>query len=417
MAIFQSYGGGAHGASPVVLNTTKPSMLGEIGSFLNQMGQIPAEMQQAMLKKQLNDLLLKSLSTPQTMQKQVQGPDQLVPKEGTTIEPLGDQSLVGMMPATEQSIGDLFSQQPGAMTTKDVANPEFTDVMSRLEKVGPAFGMKFPTPIENIYAASLAKSLGAGQLETQKQEGREKIEGIRTTGREALEHTKGEERRLTEADRQVNRVDIVKRNIESKEKIAANHEANIQNIATAKNLNDQEKIDKILKERTNFHEGVLTNYGKKINEMRRAADSLDEIRQIQQINGYKDDLTKQLTQIDKIIGKGASHEVEGELKSAVSNYNDIVDKVLQLDPDSTLVKIQDLDRDTWKNNLRSLFGQPQEKTIGTVPATPRSTTPKTRATETPAITTPNSNTKGTYLPSEITPEELKRRRDNIFNRK
>jgi hypothetical protein len=63
---FNSYAGGPHGLGPTVLPERK-SILGDIGSMLNQVGQILAQMQQANIKYQLNNLLMNALTQPQLL--------------------------------------------------------------------------------------------------------------------------------------------------------------------------------------------------------------------------------------------------------------------------------------------------------------------------------------------------------------
>ena len=417
---FNSYAGGPHGGQPVVINRVAPGLLGSLGEMFNQIGQIPAEMQQAELKARLNDLLIKSLSTPQTIQQTTPGQDILTPKEGTTLQPLEEsgQSLVGMQPATPQSIGDLFTKETTPSTTKTVPNPDYQAITSRMEKIGPAFGWKFPTPLEEAIQLAYAKSLGL-------------LPAIQARGEEArkTEASKGEIRKDVntslygnksdlETQRQGGRSELLDRNIESREKIANEHNQTIKSIATDKNTNDQTKVDKILKERANFHNAEIQNYGERTKVLQNSADNLNDIRNIQQVNGYKDDLTRQLTQIDKIIAKGGSPEVAGELNVAVSNYNDIVDKIKQIDPGSNLSKMQSMDAGGVMNYIRSLgipgSDQPY-KTVVPAPAgqpPPPTRTPRaTQPAQQPAAPLPNN----TYTPSQITPEELKKRRENIFN--
>lgn len=418
---FQSYTGGPHGERPVVMPNVRPSFLGEIGSMLNQIGQIPAEMQQATLKKQLNDLLISSLSTPQTIQKTTNTPDTLVPKEDTTLQPIGEsgQSLVGMMPATPESVGDLFTRQPGQPVTKTVTNPAFQDITDRMQAIGPAFGWKFPTPIEQIYAQYLAKASGLGELEKQKQQGRVEIQGMKGEQQQANIGTTYENKSKLETQRQEGRNELLDKNLESRQKIASEANQRMRDIAADRNLNDQQKIDKILDERRDFHNAEVKNYDGRTKVLQQQANSLEDIRNLGQINNFKDDLRTQLSQIDKIIAKGGQPEVAGELSQAVANYNDTVDKIKQLDPGSNLTKMQDMTAPGIGNWLKGItgMGTPSSTVVPAPAGTPPPRQPRTPATTpSPSIQAPSSMpTPGsTYRPSEISPEELQRRRNNIF---
>lgn len=397
MAQFQSYGGGPHGGSPIVL-PQRQGVLGDIGSLLSGIGQIPQQYQQgiasreaATLKSQLNNLLMKSLTLPREVPVQQDVPDDSF------------------------SFGDVLSkpeQQP---------NPEYVATQNRLRDVGPAFGFKYPTSAEELYMAQLAKSLGkepeltaksnakVNEIKTKAEEDRKKQEQLYSTDKPGFE-----------AVRQKNRMEQLTKLEEGRNARARQHEENVKNIANDKNANDQTKIDKVLRERSRYHQDQIIEQGKRTEVFRAGITSQDENRKVLQLNGWNDDLVKLRTQIDKIREMGSTDpSVQAELQSAVQQFNGTVDNIKQMDSGA---KLDYYDANDTKagvmNRLRSLMNpilpdlfNPPQKQLGIVPSKPAPTKP--------AQTKPMSNTTGAtpmYDPRTLSDEEVAKRRKAILGR-
>lgn len=405
---FENYRGGPHGGSPVVLPQKINSTLGDVGQFANQIGQIPGEMQQADIKTQLNNLLLQVLGTPQTIKQTTPGvqiPFNSTSGAGAGIDPNG----------VELPPGGSYGSMMTDPVTKDVPNPAYENSLSRLTQVGPAFGMKFPTPIENIYAAAMARSLGATETEKVRQQGRTELETQKQGGRETLQDTRGDQkleqigatgevRSSIEDQRQTNRQKLLTDNITSREKIATDHNISREKIANNNNLTDAQKTKDILAERSAHHKESEANYAERTKAIRSTTNNLDEIRVLQQINAFQDNLTAARTQIDKIRQlEQTDPSVQAELKTSVEQYNTTVDRIKALDPQSNLSKYTADDTEGGvKNFLRSMtqgiipgVGSPTrslQTTPNTTPAQKPAGTSAVPKTNTPAASTSSTTT-------------------------
>lgn len=128
MALFQSYSGGPHGASPIVL-PEKKSPLGEIGDALGALGKIPEQMQQAQYKKMLTDLLIKAISTDPTITQNI--PESTTMREDTTFS---TENVPAYATDHQEQIGDFLTKTPASISRS--MNPEYLDIMRKLEVSG-----------------------------------------------------------------------------------------------------------------------------------------------------------------------------------------------------------------------------------------------------------------------------------------
>ena len=375
MAIFNSYSGGPHGMGAMQL-PEKPGILGEIGKAMGAVGGIPAQMQQAQLKNALTDLLLQSLTTPQTIDQTVPGQITYNSGDAITSDPEGG------------SFGEIFTESP-SKTVKG-PNPKYTDVMNRLESVGPAFGMKFPTSGEDKYYNTMAKIAGQQDLaRTRGEETRKTNEALYGGNKLTLEDKKQENKSTYEDQRQGNREKSLEMNITSREKIAGEYNKTRESIAKDNRTSIEDRANKLLIENSRHHRASEENYGERTKAIKSSTNNMDEIRVFQQINQFQDNLRSTRAQIDKIRQLDSSDpEIAAQQKTAIEEYNNTVDKIKQLDPGANLSKYDDTATKSGAMNwLRSLglpgFNQP-EKAIGVKPSgnpPPKPATTKPKETE------------------------------------
>ena len=424
---FNSYAGGPHGLGPVVLPERK-SVLGDIGSMLNEVGKVPGNMQQANLKYQLNNLLLQALTQPQTKSETIAGKEIAMNSPsgaGAGIDPLG-------LAEPGASYGSMMTEP----STRQVPNPEYEATTSRLEKIGPAFGMKFPTPIENIIAAGYAKSLGGAASEAEKQKGRIELERERQGGRTSLEEQRIGGRTDIEELKTEGRSTLLDRRIANQQKLKdkdiqarTDHDDTIREIAADKNLNEQQKLDKILKVKEKYNDDTIAVRKDFNNITRYTAESTADLRRAEEENKVVDNLINLRSQINLLTQQPQSQSQQTQLKGAIEQYNSLVD-VANSNPNAPKIDYWKLDEpNTIRNWLKNFtgIGTPEQE-IAPTPrpgggvAPPRGTKPPgapiPAPTSKPLEATPpgKPSPTGTFRPGEIPEEELKRRRDEIFGR-
>lgn len=392
---FQSYSGGPHGGSPVAFNSIKPSMLGQLGELFAGLGKIPAAYQDAQIQSALNQLKLQALTQPQTIQQNVPGVS--TPTEGTSFDNWDPNQSILTPPDQQKSLGDLFTKTPD--TTKQVSNPAYTNSVDRLSQVGPAFGMKFPTPIENIYAAAMAKTLGQSDLVEKR--GQVQKDLLAQRGEQDLKKT---DRIYGEGE---NKSTLQQSRLEAKQKIAdqisedkASHEENIKSIATDKNLNDNQKLDKILAERENYHNGQLKARNDFNSSFRKGIDSQVELRKSESENKLTDNLVQLRSQINKLQQQDQTDpSIQTQLKGAVDQYNQIASELNQ-NPDAPKI-------DTWNMNERGGVLNWMRSFVPGMGTPTQQITPKTN--------TSNVTPKPTTKPGSSLTETPEQRRARILN--
>lgn len=135
MALFQSYSGGPHGASPIVLPQQK-SNLQDIGEALGALGRIPEQMQEAEYKQLLTQIMMKALTTDPYVEEKIPGDMRLDPT--TSFGPLSSNPTMEQEHSNvfkpQTTIGDMMSRGPDKLVRK--SNPTFEDIVRKLEVSG-----------------------------------------------------------------------------------------------------------------------------------------------------------------------------------------------------------------------------------------------------------------------------------------
>ena len=378
----------------VATNPSRQTLLSDLGEALTAVGNIPAQMQANQIRDQLNKLLLTSLSAPMTQQQQITTPGSVQPDVEFGLPPT-DQMFLNAPKPTSGDLGSMLTEP--TTTTKTVPGQDYKEATGRLGDVGYAgggFNFRPRTGLTLEEQKLLDQAKGETKIKVQ-----EKAQEGRTGGQLEVEKAKQE-----------GAMARLEKNIQDKQKRAAEHEANVREIATDNNLNDQQKIDKILKERALKRKSDEENYRDRTQAIRAGITNTADLKKSNEINKWFDDLVKVRTQIDKINQKSnqSDPETAGLKAQSVEQYNALVDKIKSLDPNANVSKMTEMDDPTGVlNYIRG---------IGAAVAPGLINPPGKKAVPAPAGSAPKTTTPATPItPGVETPEQKAARQKQIID--
>lgn len=319
---FSSFSGGPHGLGPVVL-PRQEHWLGQLGDVLSSAGNIPNQVSQMQQRHQLNQLLMQALTQPRSISQTQPGMD--VPVNQLEEVDLNNPP-VGFSTMAPGSVSDAFTRTPD--TVKQVPNPEYEDVIGRLQDVGPAYKMDF-------YKGRLGGGRSVDdliKLEMVRQLGRKELEGTKADAKKEVNEALYGEKAELEGIRARNRQRLVNVTYERKEKLQKQHDTVIERIKKDDRMSDEQKHRATLAERTR-HNKEMEGINWELNDIRRENPaSPNDTKIVTALERISDEMRNLDTQFARMAQMEPGANTSELLKANIDRYNNLGRQAQRLEP-------------------------------------------------------------------------------------
>lgn len=308
----------------VIHDNNKNNTLTDLGEAFAALGNMPNQMQQGQIRDNLNQLLIKALTSPRTEMQ----PGANILKPGYSFSedvPGNTQGLgtfAGNMSGEVPSISDMLTQSP----SKEIPGKEYTDVTSRLGDVGytgGGFNFAKKNKLEDLLTLEAAKGYNRSDLQTQKDEAAAK--------------------RL--ADREKTKVDLAKSGQEFKEKLQEKTIASNEKIAENSTLS-KEKIAQMHEDNgLKKHADSIAEQKRRTEVYAKGIDNTNDMREATAARTLTTAMNSTLASIVKLKSAGEQNSPQrvGELRQLMNHYNQLQQQLEMVDPGTTTMPMTEQD--------------------------------------------------------------------------
>ena len=354
MAQFTSYPA-ARPQPFAIYNNQRSTLMSELGEALTALGNIPQQMQQAQIRNELNKLLLTSLTAPKTEIKE-------------TIDP--NKFVGGFYDEDEGNVGSYLTQ-------KEVPGEKYTQATSRLEKVGyEGGGFNFRPRTSGLSLED--------RLLLKEQEGaiKKEIEGVKTTGKEAVEEKK-----------QKGRLELQQNLFKQQDKSQEAENIFKSKLQEQKDLAEDVRHDRLMTYRETKHLNDLEVARRNAEARMKTADNMIEISQSREEVNITKQMAAQLNQINKIKKEPdqTSQQTINELRQAIGQYNQLAARLKAVNPDQAVDQIE-------REDIPWRWGNIWDRIQGALPGGSIPQQIRPNPTPTPQIQTPINPPKPAQSP-------------------
>lgn len=358
MAQFTSYPA-ARPQPFAIYNNQRSTLMSELGEALTALGNIPQQIEQNKIKSELNKLLLTSLTAPRT-ETQTQ----------TTLDP--NKFVGGFYDEGDGSVGSYLTQKE-----VQVPGKQYAESTGRLKDVGfEGAGFNFRPRTNQLTLED--------RLTLKEHEGniKKEIEGVKTTGKEAVEERKHR-----------GRLELQQNLFKQQDKSQEAESIFKSKLQEQKDLAEDARHDRLMTYRETKHLNDLEVARRNAEARMKTADNMIEISQSREEVNITKQMAAQLNQINKIKKEPdqASQQTINELRQAISQYNQLAARLKAVNPDQAVDQIE-------REDIPWRWGNIWDRIQGALPggSTPQQIRPN--PTPTPQIQTPVNPPKPAQSP-------------------